>query len=301
MRKIDLRISDAMKRLADNAYQKLVEEIDRSYSHMKVNPLTFHMMRSGDKDIYLRSYTQWAEEKVQARFETYRDAFRKDNVIPNEADLSEMSCEFGEIIVSVSSEIPDEAQTILNQNGKRIIKDAQRDIQILISDMRYEQLEARKPDPPSSVHYNINIGENRGPIQQAGENNTQNINHIRENEDYLYFRERFSCLHCGAELTALVNNDDSDYTEYACGHAYGGSYSNPCPRDPEFPALEEYEMKLRGKDNRWYCHPEPKTRAAHKLTLDGAWGETPEEAKARVAKNYNSRARHVRKNKQIAK
>ena len=290
-----------MKRLADNDYQKRAEEIDRSYSHMKVNPLTFHIMRSDDKDIYLRSYTQWAEEKVQARFETYRDAFRKENVIPNEADLSEMSCAFDEIISNLSPHIPGEAQTILNQNGKRIIKDAQRDIKILISDMRYEQLEARKSDPPSSIHYNINIGENRGPIQQAGEGNTQNINHIEENEDYQYFKERFSCPHCGAEITTLVNNDEGDYTEYACGHAYGGSYSNPCPRDPEFPTLEEYEIELRGKDNGWYCHPKPKTRASHKLTLDGAWGDTPEEAKARVAKNYNFKARNVPKNKQIAK
>src|SRR5258708_787925 len=105
MRNIDLRISPAMKRLADGHYQKRADEVDRDYSHIKVDPVTFQMMRSGDKDTYLRIYAQWAEEKVRARFESYRDAFLKEGVIPTEADLSEMSWAFYEIISSLSPDI----------------------------------------------------------------------------------------------------------------------------------------------------------------------------------------------------
>lgn len=174
MRRIDLRISEAGKRLADTYYQKRAEEIDRQYEHIRVNPLTFHSMRAEDKDAYLRIYYGWAEGKVQARFETYRDAFRREGVIPDEADLSNMSWAFDAIVSNLSPAVPEEAQQILNQIGRRIINDARRDIQILINEMRYEQLQARNREP-SSVQYNIHINENRGPIQQGGSGNMQSI------------------------------------------------------------------------------------------------------------------------------
>ncbi len=142
MRNIDLRISPAMKRLADSHYQKRADEVDRNYSHVKVNTLTFHMMLPGDKDAYLRIYTQWAREKVQARFESYRDAFLKEGVIPTEADLSEMCWAFDEIISSLSPDVSEEAQAILNQIGQQIISDARRDIEIFSQEMRIDQIEA---------------------------------------------------------------------------------------------------------------------------------------------------------------
>lgn len=143
MRNIDLRISPAMKRFADSHYQKRADAVDRDYSHVKVNPVTFHMMRSGDKDTYLRIYSQWAEEKVRARFETYRDAFLKEGVIPTEVDVSEMSRAFDEIISSLTPNIPEEAQAILNQIGRRIITDAQRDIEIFSQEMKIDRIELK--------------------------------------------------------------------------------------------------------------------------------------------------------------
>ena len=47
MGKINLRISDARKKLADSEYRKRAIEINRDYSHIKVNVLTFFGMRSG--------------------------------------------------------------------------------------------------------------------------------------------------------------------------------------------------------------------------------------------------------------
>lgn len=113
-----------MKRLADSHYQQRADEIDRQYSHLQVNELTFHMMRAEDRSTYLRFYTQWAEEKVQARFETYRDAFRKERVIPSEADLGEMSWAFDEIVSNLSPTVPAGAKRMLQEIGQRIIKDA---------------------------------------------------------------------------------------------------------------------------------------------------------------------------------
>ena len=39
MRNIDLRISDAMKRLADSDYQQQAIRIDESYGHIEVNQI----------------------------------------------------------------------------------------------------------------------------------------------------------------------------------------------------------------------------------------------------------------------
>lgn len=86
-----------------------------------------------------------------------------------------MSYAFDEIVSSLSPNIPPEAQRVLKQIGQQIINDVRRDIRILINEMKFEQLEARKPEQPSTV-YNINIGENRGPVQQGGTGNTQSNN-----------------------------------------------------------------------------------------------------------------------------
>lgn len=177
MRNIDLRISPAMKRSADNSFERRAGELDRAYSHIKVKELTFPMMRHGDKSEYFRIYAQWAKEKVNARFETYRDAFRRESVIPNDADVSEMSSAFEEVMDSVIAPLPSELQRWLQQLGEQqIILDVRRDIQIFIQEMKLEQIEANsRTQESSSTIYNTTIhGSNYGGVQQGGQDNTQN-------------------------------------------------------------------------------------------------------------------------------
>jgi hypothetical protein len=114
-------------------------------------------------------------------------------------------------------------------------------------------------------------------------------------EEYSYFKEEFSCEYCGASLDRREYYEESSLTSYECGHTVGDHFNQPCPRDPEFPTLDEYEIVLRDNQNRWYCIPKPKTKNAHKLTLDSTWGDTAEQAKQRMIEKYRFRSRNVPK------
>jgi hypothetical protein len=178
MRKIDLRISDARKKLADTIYKKKAIKIDRRYSHIKVD-FTYSMMRAEDKATYFRIYASWLKEKVRARLETYLDAFKEENVIPDDSDLSQMSWAFADAIEGMTASLPGELKAPLNQLGReQIIQDARRDIEIFGQRMTIEQMraESQKTQPTPGTIYNIHIGENRGPIQQGGSGNTQSTN-----------------------------------------------------------------------------------------------------------------------------
>lgn len=172
-----MRISDTQNRLADSIFKQRAIDLDRAYSHAKINPLTFSMMRETEKRQYLQIYAEWMKLKVRARKETYLDAFKEEGVIPNEVDLSEMSWAFQEIVDNFTDPLPQELSQALKQIGRmHAIEDARRDIEIFAQKMTIKQMRAEKQQQPSTIHYNINIGENRGPIQQGGSGNTQSTN-----------------------------------------------------------------------------------------------------------------------------
>lgn len=174
MRKIDLRISDARKRLADHLYNQRVIELDGNYSHVDVNEITFYMMRETEKRQYIQIYAEWMKLKVRARKETYLDAFKDEDVVPNEADLSEMIFALQEVVDDFTNSLPQELSEALRQIGRmHAIEDARRDIEIFSQNMTIRQLRAERWQQPGSVHHHIHIGENRGPIQQGGSGNTQ--------------------------------------------------------------------------------------------------------------------------------
>src|SRR3989442_1026291 len=77
---------------------------------------------------------------------------KEGRVTPTEADLSEMSSAFHEIISHLSPSVPTEGKTMLQQIGQRIISDARRDIRIFAQEIKIEQIEAetRKPQDRSS-------------------------------------------------------------------------------------------------------------------------------------------------------
>jgi hypothetical protein len=117
-------------------------------------------------------------------------------------------------------------------------------------------------------------------------------------------RERLSevtCSYCGAPIVAqgsfpVSEHDDGDYTSYACGrYESSDGLDHPCPLDPDFPKLEEYELVLKENSKepvlKWSCIPKPKTRNARLLGLRSEYGCTEEEAKQRVVDRYNRAAK----------
>jgi len=158
----------------DELYNQRVIELDRDYSHADINPITFYMMRETEKRHYIQIYAEWMKLKVRARKETYLDAFKDEDVIPNEADLSEMIFALQEVVNHFTNSLPQELSETLKQIGRmHAIEDARRDIEIFAQKMTIKQIRGKKRRQPRSVHYNIHIGENRGPIQQGGIGNTQ--------------------------------------------------------------------------------------------------------------------------------
>lgn len=108
-----------------------------------------------------------------------------------------------------------------------------------------------------------------------------------------YYKEQFACPHCGAEVTTIAGEDE-EVRFYSCGLAWGPSYNHPCPHDPDFPKLEEYELVTRqNAPDIWWCSPKPKTKMARMLTLDSKTGKTEEEARQNVMKDYQFKARNV--------
>jgi hypothetical protein len=110
-----------------------------------------------------------------------------------------------------------------------------------------------------------------------------------------YFREQFGCPHCGAEVTFL-GGEDVEMRIFGCGYI-NGEYSHPCPFDPNFPQLEDYELETKYDDKRgvWFCSPKPKTDMANELPLANHWAKTEEEARQKVIARYNYEARNVPK------
>jgi 2'-5' RNA ligase len=174
MRHMNLRISDARKRLADHVYNQRVVDLGKYYSHVDVNEITFYLMRETEKRQYIEIYAEWMKLKVRARKETYLEAFKDEDVIPNEADLNEMIFAFQDVVDDFTNSLPQELSETLRQIGiMHAIEDARRDIEIFAQNMTIKQLQAEKRQQPRSVHHHIHIGENRGPIQQGGSGNTQ--------------------------------------------------------------------------------------------------------------------------------
>src|SRR5205823_1606943 len=111
--------------------------------------------------------------------------------------------------------------------------------------------------------------------------------------------DEFSCPNCGASLISLDDEYQAFYKLYECGYAIGDLHNHPCPYDPDSPKFEDYELEIKQVRGRseWWCTAKPKTEKAGKLELDTTRGDTPEQAKARMAERYELTARNVPKQK----
>lgn len=94
-----------------------------------------------------------------------------------------------------------------------------------------------------------------------------------------------SCPYCGAPLSLrqtipLGEHSDGVLESYDCGHTTSDlGVTRPCPADPDFPKLEEFEtIPSQEKDGDWSCWPKPLTVNARRLQLRSGYGRTEQEA-----------------------
>jgi len=126
---------------------------------------------------------------------------------------------------------------------------------------------------------------------------------IEEFKEHLQFVEeelsRFQCPHCKAALSStgpveLSEHDTGSYESFECGYAaIDGWQQRPCPKDPKFPRLEDFELKTVQHGNEWMCYASGKTPYAKQLESMSAPGRTEEEAKRRVIAQYNYKAGNI--------
>jgi hypothetical protein len=108
----------------------------------------------------------------------------------------------------------------------------------------------------------------------------------------------FSCPYCGAPLSerqSIPLDDEQDnwgtLESYACGYTTSElGTTRPCPADPKFPKLEEFEL-VTSQDKKygdWSCWPKPLSPNARRLHLRGGHGRTEQQAIESVRQEYES-------------
>lgn len=117
--------------------------------------------------------------------------------------------------------------------------------------------------------------------------------------------QEFRCPYCGSSLSTrssvpLSEDDDGIYEDFECGYAHiDGHMQRPCPSDPKFPKLEDYEFlyqEVKGDPLwKWQCFASGKTKESRLLSLTPGLGRTQEEARERVEKSYDEYAKPWRR------
>jgi hypothetical protein len=113
----------------------------------------------------------------------------------------------------------------------------------------------------------------------------------------------YKCPQCGAPMVTTGPVELDEYTEdtvevFACGHSTGGWSETPCPSDPRFPKVDEFEFKIIKSEEdrgiRYVCIALAKTDMARRVDLNQGVGRTEEEARQMVIEHYNRRAKRWR-------
>ena len=115
----------------------------------------------------------------------------------------------------------------------------------------------------------------------------------------------FQCPYCGAALSKRVDvpiDQEGDrwsvVETYECGFEnLGEEVRHPCPSDPRFPSLDDYDLTCKRTSNQsdcpWRCDALPKTKMARKVSLCPGFGKSEAEAKQKVVATYLYRVGNI--------
>jgi hypothetical protein len=107
----------------------------------------------------------------------------------------------------------------------------------------------------------------------------------------------FQCPYCKAQLSesvhAPLDDEQRDWDvvrTFECGYEdFGGIKRRLCPRDPDFPTFNQYELiftEENGSRALWICNALGKTESARKVALPQTFGSTKNEAAKIMMKEY---------------
>lgn len=115
---------------------------------------------------------------------------------------------------------------------------------------------------------------------------------------------KYRCPYCGAPMSIRVDaptdpdEKDWDVREiFECGFTQLGCYlEKPCPSDPRFPKLDEYELRFHKSPGEthsmWQCYAFGRTDMARRIDLWHGAGRTKKEAKQQVLEQYARVSKH---------
>jgi hypothetical protein len=127
---------------------------------------------------------------------------------------------------------------------------------------------------------------------------------LREELEYFKAeRSQHLCPFCEAPIIqqneVCLDPEYNDYdirVTYDCGYeVVAGQLQRPCPSDPSFPKLKEFDLQVKYNPDepmfKWSCYMKPKTHMAQLLSPGREIGRTEEEARDRIVKRYLSYAK----------
>lgn len=99
----------------------------------------------------------------------------------------------------------------------------------------------------------------------------------------------FTCRWCGARLVECVpvpfEHGEDELRSFACG-AQTGWRERPCPKAPNFPKFEDFELVYFEDGGQFWCKARGNTEFARSLDLAAGWGDTNEDAARMVERSY---------------
>lgn len=129
--------------------------------------------------------------------------------------------------------------------------------------------------------------------------NGEALNDLRDEIDRLKSElSEYRCPYCDSPNSVRIDAPADpeerhwDIREvYECGYTvFGGEIESPCPSDPKFPKLDEYRLETSENPDKphlqWSCSALPKTGMARRLRLFVEYGETEDEARAKMFEKY---------------
>jgi hypothetical protein len=108
----------------------------------------------------------------------------------------------------------------------------------------------------------------------------------------------YRCGFCSAPLTARTpwehEYGTEEVSEYACGMTVGAPHGDaPCTKDPRFPRFDDYFLDVGPDGEVWCCYATGKRgkSPASIVRLDPTYGQTEDEAREAMRKQYADRAK----------
>lgn len=223
----------------------------------------------------------------------YFSKFKNEQISSLQNALSSVQSATGATIEQLKNEIQQlkEASTESSINrAARVARSAEQ----LLQKQEQEHKRGTRELKGAITRFKSRISE----LGKVEEELKKQMSEMEEERDYLEEQvARFRCPHCHAVLTES-RYDEGDYGEgyeqehYECGYyVVNGEVTDYCPRDPDPPQLEDYELKTaksRQEGGGWICLAVARNERGKKLSfgLRGWAGSTEESARDSFIKEF---------------